>query len=112
MSWGSELDDLILINSNSAISDIDKLFDVVYIGSSIDIEILFKKHFPTLVKRTNDNLDEIKEAVNNLKSKYKELESVKSVETSLDTEYKKFSKNGFKISLSPADINIDPYKNI
>ena len=112
LSWGSELDDLILINSNNAISDIDKLFDVVYIGSSIDIEILFKKHFPTLVKRTNDNLDEIKEAVNNLKSKYKELESVKSVETSLDTEYKKFSKNGFKISLSPADINIDPYKNI
>lgn len=112
LSWGSELEDLVMINSNNAISDLDRLFDVVYIGSSIDIEILFKKHFSTLVNRKNDDLDEIKEAVNNLKLKYKELESIKSIESTLDTEYKKIARNDFRISLAPVEINLDPYKSI
>ena len=112
LRWGSEIEDLDLINPNNSFSDLDRLFDLVYIGSSIDIEILFKKHFTTLVKKSKDDLEDIKEAANTLKLKYKELQSVKSIEMALDTEYKKFAKNGFKLTLVPTDINIDPYKNI
>lgn len=112
LSWGSELDDLQLINPNNSISDLDKLFDVVYIGSSIDIESLFKKNFAALIKKDKDDLDDIREAVDNLKQKYKQLESVKSMESALDAEYKKIAKNRFNITLAPTDINIDPYKNI
>lgn len=110
--WGSDMEDLELINPNNSYSELDKLFDVVYIGSSIDVDVLFKKNFTSLVKRSNDDLEEIKEAVDNLKLKYKEIESVKQIESALDTEYKKFVKKGFKLTLAPTDINIDPYKNI
>lgn len=110
--WGCDINDLMLINPNNIFSDLDKLFNVIYIGSSIDIETVFRKNFSTLVKRNKDDFSEIQNTLNILKTQYRELVSVKSTEDSLLDEYKKFSKDNYKLVLAPKDIDLDPYKNI
>ena len=110
--WGCDINDLILINPNNSFSDLDKLFNVIYIGSSIDIETVFRKNFSTLVKRNKDDFSDIQNTLNILKTQYRELVSVKSTEESLLVEYKKFSKDNYKLVLAPKDIDVDPYKNI
>ena len=110
--WGCDINDLMLINPNNSFSDLDKLFNVIYIGSSIDIETVFRKNFSTLVKRNKDDFSDIQNTLNILKTQYRELVSVKSAEESLLDEYKKFSKDNYKLVLAPKDIDVDPYKNI
>lgn len=110
--WGCDINDLMLINPNNSFSDLDKLFNVIYIGSSIDIEAVFRKNFSTLVKRNKDDFSDIQNTLNILKTQYRELVSVKSTEESLLDEYKKFSKDNYKLVLAPKDIDVDPYKNI
>ena len=110
--WGCDINDLMLINPNNSFSDLDKLFNVIYIGSSIDIEAVFRKNFSSLVKRNKDDFSDIQNTLNILKTQYRELVSVKSTEESLLDEYKKFSKDNYKLVLAPKDIDVDPYKNI
>ena len=110
--WGCEINDLKLINPNNSFSDLDKLFNVIYIGSSIDIETVFRKNFSTLVKKNKDDFSEIQNTLDTLKTQYRELVSVKSTEESLLDEYKKFTIDNYKLVLAPKDIDLDPYKNI
>ena len=88
------------------------MFNVVYIGSSINIEDLFKKNLNTLVEKKDDNYEEVQSLLQQVSSKMAQLPGVINVQNSIDSEYIKLNKQGYKVRLETKDLSIDPYKNV
>ncbi|MEC3884614.1 AAA family ATPase [Halobacillus sp. HZG1] len=102
--WGTNEEDLEEIPSSQTFFEIDKLFNVIYIDSSISLENEFKRYTKDIL-RGNTSLSEIeRDSVNTiideLNQKVGDLENIKNFENDLVTEYKNFrDENDLKISV-------------
>jgi putative ATP-dependent endonuclease of the OLD family len=118
--WGSDLNNLEAIPSNQSFFEIDRLFNVVYIDSSIKLENEFKRYTREIL-RSDTSLEETeRKKVNSyivkLNKSIGELKSIKKFEKDLVSEYKKFRdeknlniKIRSEIELSNLHSKLTPY---
>lgn len=94
MFWGSDFDDLEEIPSSQSFFEIDKLFNVVYIDSSIKLDNEFKRYIKEIFRGdtslSEDERKKVNRYITNLNNSIGKLKSVKSFEKELVSEYKKF----------------------
>ncbi|MFO1442056.1 AAA family ATPase [Bacillus sp. Bva_UNVM-123] len=102
--WGSDLDNLEPIPSNQSFFEIDRLFNVVYIDSSIKLENEFKRYTKEIL-RSDTSLDEterkkVNSHITKLNKSIGSLKSIKKFENDLVSEYKNFrDEKNLKITI-------------
>ncbi|WP_170974099.1 ATP-dependent nuclease [Peribacillus simplex] len=104
MYWGSDLDDLEEIPSSQSFFEIDKLFNVVYIDSSIKLDNEFKRYTREILRGeaslNEDEKEKVKQHINDLNDSIGSLENIKKFENDLVHEYRKFrDESDLKISI-------------
>ena len=86
--------DLEEVPSRQAFYEIDKLFNVVYINSSINLEYVFKRYTKELFLKQQNISDleksELEEYIKNLNTSISNLKSMNELKTSLKAEYSKY----------------------
>ncbi|MDD4370839.1 MAG: AAA family ATPase [Anaerostipes sp.] len=102
--WGSDKDFLEPVPSNQAYFEIDKIFNVVYIDSSVQLESVFKFFTRSIFKNnsgiTETERNDVKRMIDMLNQKIAKLDSVKDMENSIKEEYFKYRKEkGFAVTI-------------
>jgi putative ATP-dependent endonuclease of the OLD family len=102
--WGSDRDFLDPIPSSQAYFEIDKIFNVVYIDSSVQLENVFKYYTRTIFKNnsglTVTERDDVKKMIDTLNQKIARLESIKNMEDTIKEEYFKYrNEKGFEVTI-------------
>ena len=111
--WGGSLNHLDRIPTVGQKSELDKIFDINYIDTQTDLDILFKRavSMKTVLVRKDDDDRALREKLTELNAEIERLPSVHNFENSLTTEIKKYDEN-INIKISSKDIALDPYKTI
>ena len=94
--WGSDINNLEAIPSNQSLYELDRLFNVVYIDSSIQLDNVFKRYTREMF-RSNTSIDEkertkLNRIINSLNNSVSNLHNIKEFEQELVEEYKNFRK--------------------
>lgn len=102
--WGSNESMLDPIPSSQAYYDIDKIFNVVYIDSSVQLESVFKYFTKTNLRKSDSiNIQEkesIKKTIELLNSKIGKLDRIQEMQTTIKKEYIKYrNEKDFDISI-------------
>lgn len=102
--WGSDRDFLDPIPCSQAYFEIDKIFNVVYIDSSVQLENVFKYYTRSIFKNnsglTVEERDGIKKLIDTLNQKIAKLESIRNMEDTIKEEYFKYrNEKGFKVTI-------------
>ncbi|MBD8070018.1 ATP-dependent nuclease [Bacillus sp. PS06] len=102
--WGSDKNNLDAIPSNQSFYEVDRLFNVVYIDSSIKMDNEFRRYTREIL-RADTSLDETERKkvnlhIGNLNKSIGRLKSIKKFESDLVKEYKRFrDEKNLKISI-------------
>ena len=92
--WGTDILNLEDIPSNQAYYEIDKLFNIVYIDSSIQLGSIFKKYTRDIFKDANsltsNEREKIKVTIETLNKSIAKLSNIIKIEGDLKKEYKKY----------------------
>lgn len=90
--WGTELEDLKKIDSKNDFFEIDKLFNVVYIGADSNLNNDFKNNLKNILQinlsEINSNIDDINENLNALNEAIEKLPSVNIFIEDLEKEFR------------------------
>lgn len=101
--WGGNLDDLQEIPLKGYTSEIDNVFNVVYIDAYVNLYNLFRKNTAILLK--NDDIDDetsvkdIEKLVNKLNDKTSSLSGIKNFEKLVNPKYNNFRNDEIEISV-------------
>lgn len=118
LSWGGDLENLQEIKSRGNMFDIDKVFNVFYIDSYVNMDTLFKRNIKKFIKSDNDNTDdkEINDAIDSLvvelNEKISSLSGVSEFETKITPTYQKFNDENISISVKSEMAIKGIYSNI
>lgn len=103
--WGNNLDALERIPQNGSFSTIDKLFNVIYIDPTIDLDIVFSKNRKKLFdqkKMSGPDIlisTEITELTNQMNTKISSMEVMQNFQNELTMEYHQLKKEDITIAL-------------
>lgn len=102
--WGSDENYLDPVPSSQAYFSIDKIFNVVYIDSSVQLNSVFKKYARETVNGqqglSQKESQDIKNIIKKLNCKIGKLQSVKELEKAIEKEYSKYRREkGFEIDI-------------
>lgn len=102
--WGSDENYLDPVPSSQAYFSIDKIFNVVYIDSSVQLNSVFKKYARETVNGkqglSQKESQDIRNIIKKLNSKIGKLQSVKELEKAIEIEYSKYRREkGFEIDI-------------
>lgn len=102
--WGSDINYLEAIPSTQANFEIDKIFNVVYIDSSIQLGNVFKRYTRTIFSKdsgmTESERVAVKRLIDTLNDKLGKLDSIKELEGMIKSEYFKYRpEKGFEINI-------------
>ncbi len=102
--WGSDINFLEPIPSSQAYFEIDKLFNVVYIDSSVQLDNIFKFYSRSIFRNnsglTGTERDAVKRLIDTLNKKIGDLESIKNMESVIKEEYFKYrNEKGFEVNI-------------
>ncbi|SEW20480.1 ATP-dependent nuclease [[Clostridium] fimetarium] len=102
--WGSDINYLEAIPSTQAIFEIDKIFNVVYIDSSIQLGNVFKRYTRNIFSKdsgmTESERGVVKRLIDTLNDKLGKLDSIKELEGMIKSEYFKYRpEKGFEINI-------------
>ncbi|OME75932.1 ATP-dependent endonuclease [Paenibacillus sp. FSL A5-0031] len=112
--WGNKIDELEEIAQDGIISVLDKLFKIVYVDPTIDLEATFKKNKNRLFDQTklNDNdiviSNEIKELGMQLNGKISSMNLIQTFQTTITEEYKKLKTENINIEMK-SELSINGY---
>jgi putative ATP-dependent endonuclease of OLD family len=109
--WGSDMSDLVDIPSSQAYYDIDRLFNIVYIDSSIQLENIFKRYTRELFRErkslTDTEWEKIKGTIKRLNNNIAKLTNIKRLEGDIKNEYRNY-RNEKDLSISiRSEIELD-----
>lgn len=109
--WGYDINDLEDIPSSQTYCEIDKLFNVIYIDSSIQLEQVFKKYTKELFRDkkgiTESERKKIKKNIDNLNNCIAKLTNIKQLEKDIVDEYNNY-RNEKDLSIAiKSEIEID-----
>lgn len=103
--WGNDLYSLDIIPQKGAFSDLDKLFNLVYIDPSIDLEKIFNKNRRRLFdqrKLSGEDVktsDEISDLTKQMNKKISSMEIMKNFQKELTIEYQQLKNEKISIEL-------------
>ncbi len=102
--WGVELANLEEVPSSQSFYELDKFFNVVYIDSSIKLEDTFKRYSREILKGESSITEQERKVlsghIQKLNKSVGRLKVIKSFESELVTEYKKFKDDkNFNVSI-------------
>lgn len=103
--WGNSLDNLNKINQNGIYSDLDKLFNLIYVDPSIDLDQLFSKNRKRLFdqrKLSDEDVTiskEITTLTSQMNQKISSMNVMKSFQKELTEEYHQLKKEKITIEL-------------
>lgn len=103
--WGNDLDDLNKVQQNGIYSDLDKLFNLVYVDPSIDLDKLFSKNRKRLFdqrKLSKEDIEistEINSLTKQMNQKISSMEVMKNFQGELTEEYLQLKKEKITIEL-------------
>lgn len=116
MYWGDDQSHLYEIKQRGYSYDIDRIFNVIYIDSYVDLYSLFKKNIASLIKSDNTEddatLEHIQTAVNELNTNISNLSGVKEFEEKITPEYQQFRNENISISVKSEIAVKGLYSNI
>lgn len=114
--WGGDLNNLHEMKQRGYLYEIDYVFNILYINSYVDLNLLFKKNLNNLIKNESDAdkeiLEEIQEIINSLNSNISSLSGIKEFEEKITPEYKKFKNENITISIKSEIAVKGLYSNI
>lgn len=111
--WGGNLDTLIEMSQSHNLYEIDKIFNVIYIDSYINLNTLFKKNISKLLVLTNnddDILNEINSDIDNLNNKLSNMDSITKIENDLSSSLQKLANDLQKVSIVP-EISLNRFQD-
>lgn len=114
--WGGDLENLQAIKQYGYMYDLDRVFNVIFIDSYVDLYLLFRKKVNTLVKNESENdksiLTDIQGTVDSLNTQIASLSGIKNFEEKIGPEYKKFRNEGVTVSVKSEIAVKGLYSNI
>lgn len=104
MFWGVNYNKLEAIPSNQTRYALDNFFNVVYIDSSIQLDNTFRRYSKEIFKKessiTQDEKKKLDKSIKDFNSSISKLGSIKSFETEILDEYKRFrEEKNLKVSI-------------
>ena len=111
MSWGDDLENLEPMNINQQLRcDIDNIFNVIYIDSSIQLETVFKRYTRKLFQNAN-SLEEaekqnLKECIKELNSTISGIKLIEDFQNNLSKEYERYREEQLQIKIK-SEVEID-----
>lgn len=114
LSWGSTLDDLVEVPQYGTRSDIDKIFQIVYVNPAIELDAFFKRNRKLLFSddtKTDEDValeKEIESSIIDLNTNISNLSLITSVQSQLTDAYKSYRKEDLEIKIQ-SEISISGY---
>ena len=116
MYWGGDEDNLYEMKQRGYLYEIDYVFNVIYIGSYVDLYSLFKKNVNALVrnedKEDESTLSDIQDTVDQLNTQISSLSGIKDFEKRIAPEYKKFRSEDISVAVKSEIAVKGLYSNI
>lgn len=114
--WGGDKENLQEIKPRGTRFDIDDVFNVFYIDSYVDMDVLFKRNIKKFIQSdTEDDKvinDSIKSIVSELNEKISSLSGVSDFESRITPAYQKFNDENISISIKSEIAVKGLYSNI
>ncbi|NFG66517.1 DUF2813 domain-containing protein [Clostridium botulinum] len=109
--WGDDLSNLEDIPSTQSYYEIDRLFNVIYIDSSIQLENVFKKYISGSFRDENSLTEVEREKIigniNSLNNSISELSNVRKIQSDMLNEYNNYrTEKGLSIAIR-SEIEVD-----
>ena len=117
LSWGSTLDDLMEVPQYGTRSDIDKIFQIVYVNPAIEMDAFFKRNRKLLFSddtKTDEDVDlekAIESSISELNKNISNLSLITRVQSQLTDAYKSYRKEDLEIKIQ-SEISISGYLDI
>lgn len=102
MRWGGDIDDLYDVKGNNPYSEIDKIFNVIFIDSSIDFNKVFARNIKKLIQTKVDDdelLNEIDKTISELNNEISKISGVKTFEEQISEKISKFRDHDLKVTV-------------
>lgn len=103
MYWGYDIDNLGEMASRGYSFELDRIFNVTYIDSYVDLFLLFKKNISSFITNDEDldkdNLEKIKNNIKDLNSNISKLSGIKRFEEKILPKYENYKKDDLIISI-------------
>ena len=114
--WGGEKENLQEIKSRGTRFDIDDIFNVFYIDSYVDMDVLFKRNIKKFIQSDTADDKIINESINSIVEKLNEyissLSGVSDFESKISPVYQKFNDENISISIKSEIAVKGLYSNI
>lgn len=114
--WGGDKENLQEIKPRGTRFDIDDVFNVIYIDSYVDMDVLFKRNIKKFIQsNTEDDKiinDSINSIVDDLNEKISSLSGVSGFESKITPAYQKFNDENISISIKSEIAVKGLYSNI
>jgi putative ATP-dependent endonuclease of OLD family len=114
--WGGDKENLQAIKPRGARLDIDDVFNVFYIVSYVDMDVLFKRNIKKFIQSDTEGdkiiNDSINSIVNELNEKISSLSGVSDFESKITPAYQKFNDENISISIKSEIAIKGLYSNI
>jgi len=108
--WGSCLDTLEPMPRTQQSFEIDKIFNVIYIDSSIQVENVFKRYTKQIFRSkktiTDKEKEKLKRTIKNLNARISAIKSIKEFEINVTMEYKKYRDEDLNIKIK-SEVEMD-----
>lgn len=114
LSWGSTLDNLVEVPQYGTKSDIDKIFQIVYVNPAIELDSFFKRNRRLLFSddaKTDEDIELEREIENNiydLNKNISNLNLITSVQSQLTNAYKNYRQEDLEVKIQ-SEISISGY---
>ena len=114
LSWGSTLDDLMKVPQYGTRSDIDKIFQIVYVNPAIEMDAFFKRNRKLLFSddtKTDEDVEfekAIESSISELNKNISKLSLITRVQSQLTDAYKSYRKEDLEIKIQ-SEISISDY---
>lgn len=103
MYWGGCKDELQEIKAKGNFSEIDSVFNVIYIDAYVDLYGLFKKNISVLLKNDDEadkeKIESINNTIENLNNSISSLSGIKNFENKVSPEYNSFRNEKIEVSV-------------
>lgn len=111
MSWGDDLDDLEpMILTQQFRCDVDNIFNVIYIDSSIQLDAVFKRYARTLFQNPKSIEEsekaDLRECIDNLNLTISGIKLINEFENNLSKEYEHYREEGLEIKIK-SEVEMD-----
>lgn len=110
MLWGSSLETLEIMPRSQQSFEVDKIFNVIYIDSSIQMENVFNRYTKHLFRNektvTEEEKENLKESIKGLNKHIAEIKSINEFEGNISSEYKKYRDEDLNVKIK-SEVEID-----